>query len=131
MAQLVRPFLMFTGQAEEAINFYVSLFQSARVLNMVKYGKDGPGTPGSVMKAAFSIGEQTIMCIDSPAVHDFSFTPSFSLFVGCESEDDIRRLSEALSEGGSVLMPLGSYGFSRKFAWVTDRYGVSWQLNLD
>jgi predicted 3-demethylubiquinone-9 3-methyltransferase (glyoxalase superfamily) len=76
------------------------------------------------------LGEQTILCIDSPAKHAFGFTPSFSLFVTCDDEAEIDRMSAALAEGGTFLMPLGSYGFSRKFAWLNDRYGVSWQINL-
>jgi predicted 3-demethylubiquinone-9 3-methyltransferase (glyoxalase superfamily) len=70
------------------------------------------------------------MFIDSPAKHAFTFTPSFSFFVETESEDELRRLAAALGEGGSVMMPLGDYGFSRLFTWVSDRFGVSWQLNL-
>jgi predicted 3-demethylubiquinone-9 3-methyltransferase (glyoxalase superfamily) len=62
--------------------------------------------------------------------HGFTFTPSLSLFVDCESEADLERIFAALSEGGGVLMPLGNYGFSRRFGWVNDRFGVSWQLNL-
>jgi predicted 3-demethylubiquinone-9 3-methyltransferase (glyoxalase superfamily) len=71
------------------------------------------------------------MCTDSVVKHGFTFTPAFSLFVRCESENDIRRLTDALAEAGTVLMPLGHYGFSRQFAWVNDRCGVSWKLNLD
>jgi predicted 3-demethylubiquinone-9 3-methyltransferase (glyoxalase superfamily) len=70
------------------------------------------------------------MCIDSPAQHAFSFTPSFSLFVECASEEELDRMFAALLEGGQALMPLGNYGFSRKFGWLNDRFGVSWQLNL-
>jgi predicted 3-demethylubiquinone-9 3-methyltransferase (glyoxalase superfamily) len=70
------------------------------------------------------------MCIDSPMHHNFTFTPAFSFFMDCESEEEVRRLSAALSEGGNVLMPLDNYGFSRLFTWVSDRFGVSWQLNL-
>ena len=73
---------------------------------------------------------QDIICIDSPAKHAFTFTPSVSLFVECESEAELDMAFVQLSTGGSVLMPLANYGFSRKFGWVNDRYGVSWQLNL-
>jgi predicted 3-demethylubiquinone-9 3-methyltransferase (glyoxalase superfamily) len=62
--------------------------------------------------------------------HDFTFTPSISLFVTCDTEEEIDRLFEKLSQDGSVLMPLSDYPFSEKFAWVEDKYGVSWQLNL-
>jgi predicted 3-demethylubiquinone-9 3-methyltransferase (glyoxalase superfamily) len=127
----VTPFLMFEGQAEQAMNFYISLFDDGKVLDVTRYGPQGPGTEGSVMKASFSIAGQTIICIDSAMKHDFSFTPSFSLFVACESEEHIRKLAPALAEGGGELMPLNSYGFSRLFAWVNDRFGVSWQLILN
>jgi len=121
---------MFEGKAEEAMNFYVSLFPGAEVLGIVRYGANGPGVEGSVMKASFSIGSQTIRCTDSAVKHGFTFTPAFSLFVECESEEQIDLLYSALSTGGTALMPLGKYGFSRKFGWVNDRYGVSWQMNL-
>jgi len=70
------------------------------------------------------------MCIDSAVSHNFTFTPSMSLYVQCDSDDEIERVYDALREGGEVLMPLGSYGFSAKFGWVNDPFGVSWQLNL-
>jgi predicted 3-demethylubiquinone-9 3-methyltransferase (glyoxalase superfamily) len=126
----IQPFLMFEGKAEAAMNFYVSLFPGAEVLDVVRYGSNGPGVEGSVMKGRFRIGNQTVRCTDSVVKHDFSFTPAFSLFVECESEDEIRRLYDALVAGGTAPMPIAPYGFSRMFAWVNDRYGVSWQLNL-
>ena len=126
----IRPFLMFEGKAEEAMNFYVSLFPGGEVLGIVRYGANGPGAEGSVMKASFSIGNQTILCTDSVVKHGFTFTPAFSLFVECESEEQIDLVYSALLAGGAANMPLGAYGFSRKFGWVNDRYGVSWQLNL-
>jgi predicted 3-demethylubiquinone-9 3-methyltransferase (glyoxalase superfamily) len=126
----IRPFLMFEGKAEEAFNFYASLFPGAEVLGIVRYGPNGPGVEGSVMKASFRIGGQTVLCTDSFVKHEFSFTPAFSYFVECDSEDEIRQLHAALVAGGNAPMPLGEYGFSRMFAWVSDRYGVSWQLNL-
>ena len=70
------------------------------------------------------------MCTDSFVKHDFTFTPAFSFFVNCDSDAEIERLCSALSEDGKVFMPLNDYGFSRKFAWVGDRFGVSWQLYL-
>lgn len=130
MSTKVRPFLMFQGDAEEAMNFYVSLFPGGEVIDIVRYGPGQAGAEGSVMKASFSIGGQPIACIDSPVKHAFTFTPAFSLFVECESEDQIHRLHSALVDGGESLMPIDNYGFSRRFAWINDRYGVSWQLNL-
>ena len=130
MPTTVRPFLMFEGKAEEAMRFYVSLFSGGEILDLVRFGAKGPGAEGSVMKGSFSIAGQTVMCFDSPAKHAFTFTPSVSLFVDCASEEEIRRLSAALGEGGTVLMALADYGFSRQFTWVNDRFGVSWQLNL-
>ena len=127
----VTPFLMFEGQAEQAMTFYVSLFDDGKVIDIVRYGPEGPGAEGSVMKASFSLAGQTVICIDSAMKHDFGFTPSFSLFVTCESEEQIRKLASALAEGGAELMPLDNYGFSRQFAWVNDRFGVSWQLILN
>lgn len=126
----VRPFLMFEGKAEEAMNFYVSLLPGGEITNIVRYGPNEAGPVGSVMLAAFSIAGQSILCSDSFVKHNFTFTPAMSLFVDCASEDEIRRLASALSDGGAELMPLGNYGFSRQFAWVNDRFGVSWQLTL-
>ena len=126
----VRPFLMFQGNAEAAMNFYVSVFPEAEIVDIVRYGPGEAGAEGSVKKASFSIAGQMVLCIDSPVRHDFSFTPAFSLFVECDSEEQIDRLNRTLSEGGTALMPLGEYGFSRRFAWLNDRYGLSWQLNL-
>lgn len=127
----VVPFLMFQGDAEKAMNFYVSLFADGSVIDIVRYSADGPGAEGTVMKATFSVARQTVMCIDSAMKHDFSFTPSFSLFVTCETEQQIRTLAASLADGGMELMPLNNYGFSRLFAWVNDRFGVSWQLTLN
>ncbi|MEU8031872.1 VOC family protein, partial [Streptomyces sp. NPDC049099] len=102
----------------------------AELVDITRYGAGGEGKEGSVRHATFSLAGQQFMCIDSPAKHDFTFTPAVSLFVQCESEPEIDRLHAALVERGTELMPLGDYGFSRKFGWVNDRFGVSWQLNL-
>lgn len=127
----VCPFLMFQGRAEEAMNFYISLFDDGKVLDAHRYDQGEPGKEGTVKRASFSIAGLTIMCIDSPIEHGFTFTPATSLFVTCVSEEQIDHLNRALSEGGGTFMPLASYGFSRKFAWVRDRFGVAWQLNLE
>lgn len=124
------PFLMFQGEADEALAFYVSVFDDARIEDIRRYGPDGPGREGTVMQALFRLGGLRVKCIDSPVRHAFGFTPSFSFFIDCGSEAEIRRLAEVLAEGGEVLMPLGDHGFSRRFAWLNDRFGVSWQLNL-
>jgi len=130
MTTKLTPFLMFQGAAQEAIRRYVDLFDDGRVLSMDLYGPDEPGAEGTVRHAEFTIAGQTLRCIDSPAVHAFSFTPATSLFVDCDTEEQLRGLSDALGEGGAMLMPLGDYGFSRLFVWLNDRWGVSWQLNL-
>jgi predicted 3-demethylubiquinone-9 3-methyltransferase (glyoxalase superfamily) len=130
MATSVRPFLMFEGRAEEAMNFYVSLIPGSEITSIARYGPGQPGPEGSVMLATFTVAGQAMMCSDSFVKHGFTFTPASSLFVECESEEELQRLAAALAEGGAELMPLGSYGFSRQFAWVNDRFGVSWQLNL-
>ncbi|KHF32714.1 VOC family protein [Paenibacillus sp. JTLBN-2024] len=131
MEPKVTPFLMFEGQAEEAMNFYVSVFSPAEILRVTRYGPNESGTEGSVMQAAFSVKGQTILCIDSSVHHAFTFTPAISLFVDCESEEEIDETFAKLSEGGAVLMPLAAYPFAKKFAWVQDRFGVSWQLSLN
>ncbi|MCR2807237.1 VOC family protein [Paenibacillus soyae] len=128
--QKIHTFLMFDGQAEEAMNFYVSLFPNSEVLTLAHYGPEGPGAEGTVMHAAFTLNGQEYMCIDSNIKHDFTFTPAISLYVNCSSEEEIDTLYAKLAEGGGALMPLGSYGFSRKFGWVVDRFGVAWQLNF-
>ncbi|MBA4210235.1 MAG: VOC family protein [Parvibaculum sp.] len=129
-ATTIRPFLMFEGKAEEAMNLYVSLFPESRIDSINRYAAGEPGPEGTVQLASFTLAGQTVMCIDSPAKHAFTFTPSFSFFVDLGTEEELERIAAILGEGGAVLMPLDNYGFSRKFTWLSDRYGVSWQLNL-
>jgi predicted 3-demethylubiquinone-9 3-methyltransferase (glyoxalase superfamily) len=83
-----------------------------------------------VEHATFTLAGQEFMAIDSPAKHEFGFTPAVSLYVRCADEAELDRLYPALAEDGKELMPLDNYGFSTKFGWVNDRFGVSWQLNL-
>ncbi|WP_281863115.1 VOC family protein [Planomicrobium okeanokoites] len=127
----VTPFLMFQeGKSEEAMNFYTSLIEDSAISNLIRYGPNEGGDEGTVMQATFTLKGQEFMCIDSNIKHEFSFTPSFSLYVTCSTEEEIDSLYQKLNEGGQALMPIGDYGFSKKFGWLNDRYGVSWQLNL-
>ncbi len=130
MARSVATFLMFEGVAEQAMNFYVSLFRGSQIKQIERYGPSEPGAEGTVRRADFRLAGHDLICIDSPAKHNFTFTPSVSLFVECESEAEIDEVFKQLSAGGQILMPLGNYGFSTKFGWVNDRFGVSWQVNL-
>ena len=130
MTQKIKTFLMFDGDCEQAMNFYVSLFRDAAVASIRRYGPGEAGAEGSVMQASFVVQGQTFMCVDSPVKHDFTFTPAMSLFVDCADEAEIDELFSKLSNGGQILMPLDKYPFSRKFGWLSDKFGVSWQLNL-
>jgi predicted 3-demethylubiquinone-9 3-methyltransferase (glyoxalase superfamily) len=130
VVQSVTPFLMFDGDAQEAIELYVSLFEDAEIVSVERYGAGEQGIEGTVKRAEFVLAGQRFRCFDSPIEHDFVFTPAFSIFVDCDDDAELEATFLALSEGGEVLMPLGAYGFSAGFAWVNDRFGVSWQLNL-
>ncbi len=123
------PFLMFQGQAQPAIDFYCASLPDARVLDMKRHPTPTPNG-GTVMLARVAICGREFLFSDSPPVHAFTFTPSSSIFIDCDSADQLDRLFAALSDGGQVLMPVGDYGFSRRFGWLQDRFGVSWQLNL-
>ena len=127
----VTPFLMFQdGNAEEAMNYYTSLIEDSEITSISRYGANESGDEGTVMHATFSLKGQEFMCIDSNLKHAFSFTPSFSIYLTCDSEKEIDNLYEKLMTDGQALMPLGDYGFSEKFGWINDQFGVSWQLNL-
>jgi len=133
--QKTATFLMFSGEqcgkAEEAIKFYTSLFPNSEIKN-IEYFEEGElgGNVGEIKNAVFTLSGQEYMAFDSAMAHQFNFTPSISIFVNCESEEEINLLHQKLIEGGAVMMPLDDYGFSKMFSWVADKYGVSWQLNL-
>jgi len=125
------PFLMFQGgKAEAALDFYVEHIPGSRIVSMQRFGPEGPGPEGTVLRATVEIAGQPVMAHDSFIRHGFDFTPSSSFFLECADEAELERLWDALSEGGAVLMPLDNYGWSRRFGWLADRFGVSWQLNL-
>lgn len=129
--QKITTFLMFDGRAEEAMNFYISLFPGSSIISISRYEDGVEHMKGKVIHAVFALGEQTYMCIDSNVKHAFTFTPAMSLFVDCNTEEEIDKLCLALSQNGSVLMPLGPYPFSKKFTWLSDKFGVSWQLTFN
>ncbi|MCC4285445.1 VOC family protein [Marinobacter salarius] len=130
----IKTSLMFVGEqagkAEEAIKFYTSLFPGSEIIDLQRYEADEHEPEGSAKMARFTINGTEFMALDSHLDHQFTFTPSMSLYVECESMSEIEKAFRALAEGGSELMPLDNYGFSQKFGWLNDRYGVSWQLNL-
>jgi predicted 3-demethylubiquinone-9 3-methyltransferase (glyoxalase superfamily) len=120
--------LMFDGNAEEAMNLYVSLIPGSKIISAEFYTEGE--SEGKVQQARFELAGREFICIDTPIKHDFDFTPSMSIFVDFESEAELRNCYEQLLVGGAELMPLDNYGFSPLFGWLTDRFGVSWQLNL-
>ncbi|MDE0306675.1 MAG: VOC family protein [Albidovulum sp.] len=126
----VSTHLMFQGDANPAIELYSKIFKDFNILSITKYGEEDPQSTGMVKLAKVDFAGQSIFIIDSPISHAFEFTPSVSLFVEFEEEEIFRAAFDALAEKGKILMPLDNYGFSEKFVWVTDRFGVSWQLSL-
>jgi predicted 3-demethylubiquinone-9 3-methyltransferase (glyoxalase superfamily) len=127
------PHFWFDHQAEEAAQFYTSIFQNTAIDKMIRYGREGfevHGQPeGTVMTVDFQLEGQPFIALNGGPV--FQPNPSISHFVNCTTENDVDKLWEALSREGNVLMPLDSYPFSEKYGWVEDKYGLSWQLILN
>ena len=132
MAESVHTHLMFqNGRALEALSRYEQIFGGAFSIDELDtYDESAVGLTGQVQLAVCTLLGARITCIDSPVQHAFDMTPAISLFVECTDEDELERLFSALSEDGEVFMPLDDYGFSRRYGWIEDRYGVPWQLNL-
>lgn len=122
------PFLMFQGQANEAITLWSKAFPELEVLELTRHA-EGP-QKGQVAAGRLRLGGSEWRLFDSPPVHDFTFTPSTSIFVDCDDEAQLRRLAAVLGEDGHTMMSVDNYGISRLFTWIADRFGVSWQLNL-
>jgi predicted 3-demethylubiquinone-9 3-methyltransferase (glyoxalase superfamily) len=126
--QKITPFLWFNDQAEEAVNFYTSIFKNSKLGTITRFGEDVPGPKGKVMTITFQLAGGEFMALNGGP--EFNFTPAISFFVLCETPEEIDALWEKLSAGGKILMELDKYPFSEKFGWVQDKFGVSWQLNL-
>lgn len=125
------PFFMFQdGKAQAALDLYLATFPDSKIVRVERYAPGEPGPEGTIKVAVFTLCGREFMCSDSPIEHDFSFTPSSSTLVDFDSEAELDRAFGVLSEGGEVLMPPDDYGFSQRFGWLNDRYGVSWQLNV-
>jgi predicted 3-demethylubiquinone-9 3-methyltransferase (glyoxalase superfamily) len=107
------------GRAREAAEWYVSLLPGSRIERV-----DDDGA------VYFTLADHGFVAFDSPVRHGFDFTPSTSVFVRCDGEEQVRALFDAIAADGGVLMPLGDYGFSPCFGWAADRYGVSWQIGV-
>ncbi len=132
MKQKVIPHLWFDSQAEDAARFYTSVFDNSRVLRTTHYGQAGSELSGkakdSVMTVEFEIEGHRFVALNGGPM--FRFSPAISFFVACSSVGEVDRLFQELSPNGEVLMPLDSYPFSERYAWINDRYGMSWQLYL-
>ena len=114
--QKITPFLWFDHQAEEAANFYVSVFSGSRILNVARYGDAGPGPKGSVMTIEFELAGQRFVALNGDP--QFTFSPAISFVVNCEMQEEVDALWEKISAGGE----------EQRCGWLEDRYGVSWQI---
>jgi predicted 3-demethylubiquinone-9 3-methyltransferase (glyoxalase superfamily) len=110
------PFLWFDGKAEEAMNFYASLFKNSKIGEVTRYGKSGPGPEGTVMSATFQLEGQEFYALNGGP--HFSFTPAISFFVNCETQQEVDELWEKLSEEGEI----------QQCGWLQDKFGLSWQI---
>ena len=112
----ITPFLWFKGNAEEAINFYTSVFKNSKIVNVRKYGDAGPGPKGTVMTGTIELEGQEFMLLNGGP--EFSFTPAISFFVNCKDQKEVDELWNKLLEGGK----------SQRCGWIQDKFGLSWQI---
>jgi len=113
---LLHPYLFFDGKAEEAANFYVSVFGNSRVVSVTRYGAAGPGLEGSVMSAVFQLEGQEFYALNGGP--QFKFSPAISMFVNCETQQEVDELWEKLSAGGKT----------NRCGWLDDKFGLTWQI---
>jgi len=121
---------MFDGKAEEAITFYTSIVNNSEILELIHYGPDNPGKEHRIKLLKFRISSQEYIAVDADITNQFTFTPSMAVIIESDIADEIDHLYFHLAKDGQILMPMDNYGFSEKFTWFTDRYGVSWHLKL-
>jgi len=114
--QKITPFLWFDGNAEEATNYYISIFKNSKIVSVTRYGEAGPGSKGTVMSTIFQLDGQEFFALNGGP--HFTFTPAISFFVNCETQEEVDELWEKLSEGGE----------KQRCGWLKDKYGLSWQV---
>jgi predicted 3-demethylubiquinone-9 3-methyltransferase (glyoxalase superfamily) len=114
--QKITPFLWFDGKAEEAANFYVSIFKSSKIVSVTRYGEAGPGSKGTAMSVIFQLEGQEFFALNGGP--QFTFSPAISFFVSCETQQEVDELWEKLSQGGE----------KNRCGWLKDKYGLSWQI---
>ena len=114
--QKISPFLWFNDNAEEAMNFYVSIFKNSKIMGVARYGDAGPGPKGTVMAGTFQLEGQEFQALNGGP--KYAFTPAISLFVNCETQQEVDELWQKLVEGGQ----------ESQCGWLTDRFGLSWQI---
>jgi predicted 3-demethylubiquinone-9 3-methyltransferase (glyoxalase superfamily) len=114
--QKITPFLWFDSNAEEAVNFYVSIFKNSKVGKVTRYGESGPGKKGTVMSVTFQLDGQEFFALNGGPL--FKFTPAISFFVNCKTQEEVDDLWERLSAGGR----------KDRCGWLVDKYGLSWQI---
>jgi len=114
--QKITPFLWFDGKAEEAMNFYSSIFKNSKIGRITRYGDAGPGPKGAVMSGTFQLDGQEFMALNGGP--QFKFTEAISFFVNCETQEEVDELWEKLSDGGQ----------KSRCGWLKDKYGLSWQI---
>ena len=114
--QKITPFLWFDGKAEEAMNFYISIFKDSKIVSVTRYGEAGPGPKGTVMTAKFELNGQEFVALNGGP--QFTFTEAISFVVNCETQQEVDELWEKLSAGGQ----------KSRCGWLKDKYGLSWQV---
>jgi len=114
--QKITPFLWFDGKAEEAMNFYISIFKNSKVVSVARYGEAGPGPKGTVMTAKFELNGQEFVALNGGP--QFTFTEAISFVVNCETQQEVDELWEKLLLGGN----------KSRCGWLKDKYGLSWQV---
>jgi predicted 3-demethylubiquinone-9 3-methyltransferase (glyoxalase superfamily) len=130
--QKIVPSLWFDKEAEEAARFYTSLFKNSEIRETSHYSEVGQEIhgqePGSVLTVDYALDGYRFTALNGGP--QFKFNPSISFFANCQSEEEVNTLWEQLSDGGSVLMPLQKYPFSERYGWLSDRFGLSWQISV-